>query len=1301
MQINADAENMNNLDPLVEMPELNIALLAAGDINTGSSRIRIYGIKKILDRWDISNSLFYSRACNVLFVQKKVTDDVLECSRDAKSRNCLIIFDVDDFGDALDYYAPRDKFRQMLSLADIVTASSPGQCGLLHTRYRVANPVFSPSMIDYFPEKAHRPKMGSGYPLRLMWFGSQSNIHMFSKYVDSLLAIPDLKISIMTGRIDDSEIQSRHQIEYVPWDVTTFIPHLQEQDLTILMHDGSFIDHQKSNNRMITSICWGVPAIVSRTPEYEKTALESAIPEVVFNEQDELIRIIEMFRPIEKRASYLDRAQPVIWGKYSPEAVTKDFLQIIRHYKMQNRMHPVINMREEPDTDNKNSNDLPPNHVFSRGREQIGNTAFRKKPNPNEQQHESTNSKRILIACTHFWPSRGGIETTAENLGNELVLSGYRVDIATLERSDRVSMFYRGMHIVEMDPQGTCGNFPLWAWQLGQLISSGWYFACILRSSVLNHMIWALENINIPSNTRVLVQPIINLEQFSRWAYEIDKRVRLANILKEKSLAVSLTQTGLDVQYMKAMGISYHYLPNAASCITSFCDFRKKYQLAEGTFLILHVANLYSVKNHIQLLRALHPIPKSWKLVMIGHPTVDEPDYANEFQAELGRFPGVVHIPGLPAEDVAAAMEAANVVVLASKGEGSPVSILEAMSHKRPWIATSSCGAATEFAGGIICPLEKFHDVLAVLANKSIIAKKLGELGYAHWKTCYSWPQVSEGWIDLIETGALSHSYQMPKDIATQMGNLLLDSELDTILRKTAQDDLENSPLQEHAQLLFQQGKELLAKGFPKQAIAQLQFAIGLDNRLIGCYYAIAACLIQLNRDNAALEALRHELRLNPRHKESLTLLRQLHGLTKPKQDPKHKVGSVMMRTPLVSIVVPTYNRPKELARALESIEKQTYQNYEVIVVNDAGVDVMAVIEQSAIKHRIKYIHHKSNLERSASRNTAIQAASGKYLAYLDDDDLYYPDHLETLVNALETSGEQVAYTDACRAHQKLADGRHRVYKRELCPSADFNPNLFLVQNFIPVLCIMHRKSCLDSSGFFDETLTTHEDWDLWIRMSRHFSFQHIRKTTCEFAWRDDGSSMSSGNRTDFLRTAEIIYKKYSFYSQANPSIVGAQQEFLRTLREEIARKSASNPSVVPNAKVADPTANAKKWMGGLSLHSIAGIPLDDAVRENPNLASVIVRVNRYLGEKKARLAHGIVAKELEELPECSEILYRMSQQQNKKTTPDKQDSLRSSIQPADSLSVKAELNVEIIVPLYNQMEKSQIVDRRTEIIDH
>lgn len=256
---------------------------------------------------------------------------------------------------------------------------------------------------------------------------------------------------------------------------------------------------------------------------------------------------------------------------------------------------------------------------------------------------------------------------------------------------------------------------------------------------------------------------------------------------------------------------------------------------------------------------------------------------------------------------------------------------------------------------------------------------------------------------------------------------------------------------------------------------------------------------------------------------------------------------------PVASIIIPTKDRPEMLAEAVQSAIDQTLPDVEIIVVNDGGTDVQEVLDRLNSKANIVYLKHDRNQERSAARNTGIRAARGKYIAYLDDDDTYYPNHVQTLVEFLENSDYKVAYSDAVMAEQQKQDGKYVTINRSVPYSIDFDYDKILVGNFIPMLCLMHEKSCLDKTGLFDVNLNTHEDWDLLIRLSRSFKIAHINETTCEFTRRDDSTTTTSKNRADFVRTREIIYNKYSQYAQTNLAVMEAQHLAFKSEAKEVA----------------------------------------------------------------------------------------------------------------------------------------------------
>ena len=112
--------------------------------------------------------------------------------------------------------------------------------------------------------------------------------------------------------------------------------------------------------------------------------------------------------------------------------------------------------------------------------------------------------------------------------------------------------------------------------------------------------------------------------------------------------------------------------------------------------------------------------------------------------------------------------------------------------------------------------------------------------------------------------------------------------------------------------------------------------------------------------------------------------------------------------SPVVSVIIPTYNRAHLIGRAIRSVLDQTYQDWELIVVDDASTDDIPGIVKGFTDGRVKYIRHDENKGAAAARNTGIQAARGAYIAFLDSDDEWLPEKLERQVQAFESSDAQV-----------------------------------------------------------------------------------------------------------------------------------------------------------------------------------------------------------------------------------------------------------------------------------------------------
>ena len=217
---------------------------------------------------------------------------------------------------------------------------------------------------------------------------------------------------------------------------------------------------------------------------------------------------------------------------------------------------------------------------------------------------------------------------------------------------------------------------------------------------------------------------------------------------------------------------------------------------------------------------------------------------------------------------------------------------------------------------------------------------------------------------------------------------------------------------------------------------------------------------------------------------------------------------------PIVSVLIPTYNRRRYLPVALSSVVHQDYSNLEIFVIRDGGEDVCDVVN-SFNDPRIIFINRKENRGLPFTLNEALVRAQGKYVCYLGDDDLYYPNHIETLVDVLENKTDcQVAYSDLYKVCCKIMpDGGRQVLSKVVKVSRDFDRFFMLCFNHVLHVSLMHRRDLIEKTGLYNEELNILIDWDMTRRLAFFSDFQHVYEITGEF----DGS-VAGSNRISVQR---------------------------------------------------------------------------------------------------------------------------------------------------------------------------------------
>ena len=196
-----------------------------------------------------------------------------------------------------------------------------------------------------------------------------------------------------------------------------------------------------------------------------------------------------------------------------------------------------------------------------------------------------------------------------------------------------------------------------------------------------------------------------------------------------------------------------------------------------------------------------------------------------------------------------------------------------------------------------------------------------------------------------------------------------------------------------------------------------------------------------------------------------------------------------MTEKPLISVIIPTYNRASFLVRAVESVLNQTYENFECIIVNDASTDDTEQVIEKISDSRVRYISHKTNRHVSAARNSGIEKARGEFIAFLDDDDAWLPKKLERQVPLLQGNepdlGLVYCWVDIFQGNRKIAE-RHPLLRGYILTQSIANHQIGNCST------LLVPAKVVKNLGGFDESLPRGNDGDFIRRVCRQYKVDFV-----------------------------------------------------------------------------------------------------------------------------------------------------------------------------------------------------------------
>jgi glycosyltransferase involved in cell wall biosynthesis len=208
------------------------------------------------------------------------------------------------------------------------------------------------------------------------------------------------------------------------------------------------------------------------------------------------------------------------------------------------------------------------------------------------------------------------------------------------------------------------------------------------------------------------------------------------------------------------------------------------------------------------------------------------------------------------------------------------------------------------------------------------------------------------------------------------------------------------------------------------------------------------------------------------------------------------------VNNPLVSILIPTYNRAALLTKAIQSVLSQTYSEFELIIIDDASTDHTAAIVENFHDSRIHYLRLNQNGGVSAARNAGLKVCRGDYIAFLDSDDEWVPQKLEQQLQLFQNSAEQVG---VIYSTIKVINGDNIYQKKNQGSITGSIYENLLYQNFVGTpSSVIVKKNCFTPGIFFDPSLRCCEDWDVWLQIARQWQFACITEPLIIYREHDD-----------------------------------------------------------------------------------------------------------------------------------------------------------------------------------------------------
>lgn len=305
--------------------------------------------------------------------------------------------------------------------------------------------------------------------------------------------------------------------------------------------------------------------------------------------------------------------------------------------------------------------------------------------------------------------------------------------------------------------------------------------------------------------------------------------------------------------------------------------------------------------------------------------------------------------------------------------------------------------------------------------------------------------------------------------------------------------------------------------------------------------------------------------------------------------------------SPKVSVIIPTYNRAHLIGKAIQSVLDQSFHDYEIIVVDDGSTDNTREVI-SRLSDKIRYIY-QGNKERSAARNNGMRHAMGKYITFLDSDDIYLPEKLSVQVESMDRNPDSaMSYSYSIWFNEK---GEYLHTWRPFLQGWIYPDMMKVRHSKIALPSVMIRREIPDSGMFFNESLNTCEDLEYWCRIARKHKVVLIKKGLVII-------------NTDTRSSRAVFFDHFNstlnYYSNIFKDDLSMKESVKRSIYTDLAVKYCLNSIVTEDKKIIlKEIKKVKPYYGVFTKLKIITLKTFEKVRKYNGLRTLIRFCKNYL----------------------------------------------------------------------------------------